>query len=149
MIEQDLYIKKIGWKVRIYYAVSTYYADEIITDFIKIGVSGDILHKLKENLWAGKIDSGFTYSNLKNKETVMIIGLASSGAEYANSIDHEKLHLIQHILEAIDIDPKGEEICYISGELARDMHKVTSVLICQDCLRRLKKQMNRKIYMRL
>ncbi len=135
MIVQDILIKRAKWHVRIYHAVDAMYADEIIDNLIAIGCRGETLKEAKESLWKGAVNSGLTYSNLKTRETVMVIGITSSGSEYWNSLDHEKNHLLAHIAQACDIDPYGEKISYISGEFIRDVYKRAKGLLC-DCCRR-------------
>lgn len=136
MIVQDIYLGRVDWHVRIYYAVTTYYAHEILDDLIALGCSGKYLRDAQANLWAGKLDSGLTYSNMERHETVMVIAKASEGAEYWNSIDHEKNHLLQHIALTYEIDPYGEEISYISGELIRDIYRMAKGLLCDCCRKR-------------
>ena len=139
MIVQDIYLERIDWHVKIYYAVTTYYADEILDDLISIGCKGDDLKKAKKNLWEGKLDTGLTYSNIYDHETVIVIAKASSGSEYWNSIDHEKNHLLQHISLAYHINPYGEEISYISGEFIRDVYRVAKSILCDCCRKKIYK----------
>lgn len=136
MIVQDMYLDRVDWHVRVYYAVTTYYADEIIDELMSIGCKGDDLRKAKDSLWAGKLDTGLTYSNLERHETVMVIAKASEGAEYWNSIDHERNHLLQHISVVYHIDPYGEEISYISGEFIRSVYRMAKGLLCDCCRKR-------------
>lgn len=134
MIIQNIRIKRVRWNVRIYHAVDTMYADEIIDELIAAGCKGEMLRDAKRNLWSGAINSGITYSNLEKRETIMVIGLTSSAGEYWNSIDHERNHLLQHIAQCCDIDPYGEEISYISGEFIREVYNSKAkVLLCECC----------------
>lgn len=63
-----------------------------------------------------------------NGEAVCVIGIASSAAEYMNSIVHEVLHLCKFIGRAEGLDPYGEEVCYIGGEIAQKMWPKTKLL---------------------
>lgn len=135
MIVQDIYLERVEWHVRIYYAVTTYYADEILDDLITLGCRGEDLRKAQDNLWEGHLDTGLTYSSLEKHETVIVIAKASEAAEYWNSIDHEKNHLLQHISMAYHINPYGEEISYISGEFIRSVFRMAKGLLC-DCCRK-------------
>lgn len=49
---------------------------------------------------ACNLNTGITYSNIRNRETVMVIALTSSPEEFQNSFDHEKGHLCRHISRA-------------------------------------------------
>lgn len=139
MITHDIYLKRAGWNVRVYISVTTVHADEILDDLIYLGIKGDNLKRAKENLWSGQLDTGLTYSNTLTRETVMVIAKASEGAEYWNSLDHEKQHLLQDISATDGIDPFGEEISYISGEFIRDIYKVAKPLLCDCCRRKLRR----------
>lgn len=139
MFIQDIYLDRVDWHVRVYYAVTRYYAREIIEDLVDVGCYGEDLENAKKNLIEGKVDTGLTYSDINKHESVMVIAKASEGAEYWNSIDHEKNHLLQHISLAYHINPYGEDISYISGEFIRDVYRVAKSLLC-DCCR------NRKQY---
>lgn len=85
------------------------------------------------------LDTGLTYSSLEKHETVIVIAKASEAAEYWNSIDHEKNHLLQHISMAYHINPYGEEISYISGEFIRSVFRMAKGLLC-DCCRKKRLQ---------
>lgn len=135
MFVQEIHIKRVDWRVRIYHAVDVMWADEILTDLIHIGCRGDKLKSAEKSLWSGLPNSGITYSNLDKRETIMVIGFTSNGEEYWNSLDHEKNHLLQDIALACNIDPYGEEISYISGEFIRDVYSSAKHLLC-DCCRR-------------
>ena len=89
MIRQRFDIEEYGWKVAVYYAVDCYYTDEIMGRLYDIGCRGDDLETAYRNLSSGKPDTGLTYSNYGTRQTVMVIGITSSPAEFQNSYDHE------------------------------------------------------------
>lgn len=132
MFVQDLYLKRADWNVRIYHAVDSMYADEITEDLVRIGCRGDDLRKAKRQLWDGLPDQGLTYSSPDGK-TVMVIGFTTSGSEYWNTLDHERLHLLQHIALFRHINPYGERIAYISGEFSREVYRCAKHLLCDCC----------------
>lgn len=134
MIVQDIKLA-IGWRIRVYYAVDAYYPDEIADDLIRIGCRGDQLRTAVDNLWSGEVNTGLTYANEKEKRGVMVIGMASCGGEFFNSLVHEMQHMVSYISKAEDIDPCGEETAYIAGELAEKMYEESHELMC-DCKRR-------------
>lgn len=133
MIVQDVYIKRAGWHVKVYHAVNHVWADEILDDLVNIGCRGKALSDAKEKLWSNIKNTGYTYSSPLLHETVMIILPTTSGAEYWNSLDHEKNHLLQHISQTLGVDPYGEEISYISGEFIRDVYTKANKLLCSCC----------------
>nr|DAE39690.1 MAG TPA: hypothetical protein [Caudoviricetes sp.] len=142
MIRQQFDISKYDWKVEVYYAVDCYYTDEIMGRLYDIGCRRDDLQTAYENLSAGKPDTGLTYSNYGTRQTVMVIGITSSAAQFQNSYDHERKHLEAHIAAALGIDPWGEEICYLSGEIGQLMFEKAKLMLCDcDCCKHKKQEL--------
>ena len=163
MIRQQFDISKYDWKVEVYYAVDCYYTDEIMGRLYDIGCRGDDLRTAYENLSAGKPDTGLTYSNYcltcavigigepgvgltysnyGTRQTVMVIGITSSATQFQNSYDHERKHLEAHIAAALGIDPWGEEICYLSGEIGQLMFEKARLMLCDcDCCKHKKQEL--------
>lgn len=139
MIRQQLYIEKYDWVVYIYYAVDAYYIEEIMTQLYRIDCPFEFMRQAYENMSANKLNQGLTYSNYGRRETVMVIGLASSPAQYENSIQHELRHLVDNMVEALNLKP-GEPPGYLTGEVAMRMHPATKLLTCECecCKKRLK-----------
>lgn len=133
MIRQDFYIEEYGWRIRVYYAVTTYWTERIANDLWDIGCRGDSLEKAVRNLNAGNLNTGITYSNFQDGETVMVISRTSSPEEFLNSWEHEKKHLARHIEQAYGIDPFGEESAYLEGTIAQKMFPVAKRFICEHC----------------
>lgn len=133
MIRQDFYIPEYGWHVRAYYAVTTYWAHRISGDMRGIGCRGGSLEKAENSLVLGDLDTGITYSNYEERETVMVISKTSSPEEFLNSWEHEKRHLARHMEQALDIDPYGEEAAYLEGAIAQKMFPVAKMFICEHC----------------
>lgn len=67
---------------------------------------------------ACKMNTGLTYSNIAFRSTVMVIGLFSSRREFFNSYTHEQRHLQDDLANMNGIDLDGEDIAYISGDIA-------------------------------
>lgn len=130
MIRQEFILDNYDWHITIYYAVHGYYVDEIIGELAEIGMKGRKLRRAYRNLTSGKINTGLTYVN--NGNAVCVIGKASCAAQYADSIQHEVMHLAKFIGRAERLNPYGEEVCYIGGEIARKMHP-KSKLLTSEC----------------
>ena len=142
MIRQQFDISIYDWKVEVYYAVDCHYTDEIMGRLYDIGCRGDDLRTAYENLSAGKPDTGLTYSNYGTRQTVMVIGITSSATQFQNSYDHERKHLEAHIAAALGIDPWGEEICYLSGEIGQLMFEKARLMLCDcDCCKHKKQEL--------
>ena len=136
MLLQDFYLPRYRWHVRVYYAVTTYWAKSIEDDLWDIGCRGADFHKARVSLENEALDTGLTYSNGQG-ETVMVIGLTSSPAQFQNSLDHEKGHLCRHISQACGIDPFSEEEQYLNGEIGQKMFPVASKFLCEHCRREI------------
>ena len=137
MIVQDFILPRYRWRVRVYYAVTAYWTDDIIRDLMSIGCYGTKLRRAYANLVRGHLDTGLTYSNHRNHESVMVIALTSSAAQFQNSLDHEKGHLVKHMSLALGLDPYGEEQQYLSGEIGQRMFPVARRFLCEHCRSKL------------
>lgn len=133
MIVQDFHIMRYRWRVRVYYAVTTYLTDDILKDFAEAGCRGIQLKRAYNSLKRNALDTGITYSNFTSRKTVMVISLTSSPAEFLNSWEHEKKHLARHMEQAYGIDPYSEEAAYLEGEIAQKMFPVASKFLCERC----------------
>ena len=137
MIVQDFYIKGYDWHVKVYYAVTTYWTEDIMRELQSIGCQGNSLRKAYMSLVSGHLNTGITYSNTRRRESVIVIALTSSPEEFQNSFDHEKGHLCRHISEAFGIDPYSEEEQYLSGEIGQRMFPVAKKFLCEHCRKEL------------
>ena len=126
MIRQSFRLDRFDWEITIFYAVHGYYVEDIMDELKRIGIRGKKLAKAEENLSSGEINSGLTYVN--NGEAVCVIGIASSAAQYMDSIIHEVMHLAKFIGKAEGLDPYGEEVCYMGGEIGRKMWPKSKML---------------------
>lgn len=142
MIIQEIYLEKYDWYCRVYYAVNSVWADCILSDLERLNCSGTDYYRAEDNLREGNENTGLTFSNPKLRESVMVISLTTSAEEFASSFDHEKGHLAKHIADTFDLDPFGEEVQYLSGEIARLMFPVAKRFMCECCRKKLKKQDN-------
>lgn len=78
-------------------------------------------------------NTGFTYSNFKNKCSIVIIGLTSSPEQFQNTFDHEKGHVAMHIASAYDLDLYGEDFQYLVGEIGQKMFRKAKRFLCEHC----------------
>lgn len=133
MIVQDFHMKRYKWHVRVYYAVHRYWAEDIVRDLRDAGCSGRQLRTAWENLRRGELNTGITYSNFARRETVMVISLTSTAAEFLNSWMHEMQHLCRHVAAAFGIGPYGEEAAYLAGDVGQRMFPVARRFLCDCC----------------
>lgn len=134
MIIGEFYLKNYGnWHVKFFLAVSAYYTDEIIHELENIECEPKNLKKAYTNLSSGHINTGLTYTNPYLHESVMVIGIASCGEQFVNSLVHESKHLEAHIGKALGLDPYSEDTAYLAGEIAQKMYRFTDKLTCHKC----------------
>ena len=137
MIRQRVELPHWGWKVYVYYAVDSYYADEILSLMEEMGASRVVLSRTVDNLRSDVFDTGLTYSNADLRTSVMVVGRSSSAAEFNNTLNHESGHVTKHICQTDHIDPFSEEAEYILGELSQALFPVAGQFLCERCRRGL------------
>ena len=136
MIEQRAYMPQYGWRVTVFYESGPDDAERIIRRLVEAQADDETVKTAEDNLRSGSKDTGLTYSNFGNRETVIVISKTSSKQEFANTWVHEVLHCAIHIASAIGLDLKGEPVAYIAGELAMEMQPVAAAIMCPKCDRK-------------
>lgn len=133
MITQGIELKDYGWRVMVFYAVTRYDIDTVMEALHGIGCDGKFAKQAWRNMSGDKANTGLTYTNYLRKCSVVMIGLTTSAEEFINSFVHETHHLVAHIGKAVGLDVMGEDICYLHGELAREMFRACHKLLCDEC----------------
>lgn len=117
MLRQTIKIPKYSWRVVIFYdarPADAYRIEDILLD---MDCPDRHIDKAMRLLKSGEPNQGFTYSQHRSRETIIVIGHADNLAEYLNSMSHELTHLKMAICSHFSIDPYGEEAAYLSGDL--------------------------------
>lgn len=134
MITQQFYIGngKDRWKI------SAYYNIEFITDrdivygaLTKNGCDEEKARKALRIL--SRENTGYTFTNFGNKETIVCASCSSDYDEMFSTITHEIKHVVEHISEYYEVDPKSEEAAYLQGEISKQMYKAVAMTICPKC----------------
>lgn len=134
MIGQYFNIPKYDWEVKVYYGVTKYNIDFCIKKLRKLTTQSKHIKECKETLDTNKKDRAYIYSSYRVKETVIFIGEYSSTGELIDTITHEANHLKSHIATYYNIDEKDEEVCYIIGNIAKEMSSLFIPFICNKNL---------------
>lgn len=130
-IIQEFYLAEWDWWVKVFYVVESTPIDLIISELGKIGCEDtDEVEALFSNDAENK---GYTHSNLSRRKSIIVIGPTTCPAQFAHSYDHEKHHLAIHIAKEDDIDPFGEELAYLVGEIGFNMFQVAKKFLCEHC----------------
>lgn len=116
-MKQQLFIDKYSWKLIIYYTINNEDKQEIIKHL----KDSNNIESIKKNLDKADLDTGFTYSSFNEHCSIIVIHKASSIGEFINTIEHEKLHFIMHLCDAIDINPYSEEAAYLLGNVSQQI----------------------------
>lgn len=117
-IRKNFHVTRCDWDVSVFCGHLDRMRDDIVSELEMIDCPEHVLREADFLLKKGVENSGLTYTNRTLRHTVLVIGTASSAAEFFNSLTHESRHLEAHIADTLDLDPFGEEICYIAGEIA-------------------------------
>lgn len=112
-----------GWKVTILYNTTCQDIDFIIEALKNINCSNKYINEALDNLETCNLNIGLTYSNMRLKSSVIVIGKTSSNAQLINTIAHEFYHLICHISETLDITDE-EELANLNGNLNMRAYKL-------------------------
>ena len=131
MIRQDVYLERWDWYVMVYYAVDTYYMDEILEELEMIGCT--YADEIEEDLTQHPYNNGLTYSNMRRRVSLIVIGLTETPDEFQNTYDHEKGHLAMHIAEEDRMDVFGEEFQYLTGEIGKQTFPIAKRFMCEHC----------------
>lgn len=107
--------------------------DAIYDALIWADAPDSIISQVSENVYAGRLNEGFTYSEPSLRRTVFAIGVAESGPEVLDSVVHEVIHICQHIAIEERIDPLGEEFAYLGGDISREVSDIVCELSCPHC----------------
>ena len=115
----------------VYYAVDTYYMDEILEELEMIGCT--YADEIEEDLTQHPYNNGLTYSNMRRRVSLVVIGLTETPDEFQNTYDHEKGHLAMHIAEEDQMDVFGEEFQYLAGEIGKQTFPIAKRFMCEHC----------------
>lgn len=122
MIAHVFHLDRYDWDVYAYYGVTSTYKDIIVNQLRDMGCeeadvenSIEVINNFSEN-------TGFTYSNLKRKESVIAISKSKRSEDFMNTLVHEARHLQQHIQDVYNIEDTSEEIYYLMGKLVQLMY---------------------------
>ena len=137
MIHKEIYIPKSDWKVHMYFAIETYYIDDIMKNLYNIGCDSERARQAYENMIADEKNTGFTYSNYRNRESVMVVSKTTSAEEFFNTTLHEFTHLSSHISNGMGYEHTGETIAYIVGDIAREIFPDIRHLLCEGCRKKI------------
>lgn len=132
MIQQGFKVGNNKWYVMCAYEIKTKQDEEKVVDLlVSSGYPEEEVGGVL-NLLCGT-NSGFTFSDLNQQVSVVITGPSSCPAELYDTVQHELKHVVEHISDYYDIDPKSEDSAYLQGEIAKNMFLAVAPLLCPNC----------------
>lgn len=130
------FILNNGWHVHLWVYVDEYRIAEISHLLRDLEAPSDIIGRAVGNMRQNALNTGFTYSNLRKRRSVMVIGRAECGAEFLNSYCHELRHLVDDIARADGMELSGEPVAYLSGDICNAVADIVCKMACDCCRRR-------------
>ena len=97
-LKLDIYLEKYDWSIRVYYAVNEYFISNILIDLLEMDCNEESFFKIKRLMESEANNIGFTYTNTEMRASLMLIGITDSSEEFQDTFDHEKGHLVMHII---------------------------------------------------
>lgn len=131
MIEREVHIQH--WTALFLFSFDPQDAEDIEDALLWADAPHSIIATVRSNVLAGRLNEGFCYSNPLLRRTVYAIGKASSGPQVLDSIVHEIIHIVQHIGQADGLDPYGEQVAYLGGNISREISDIVCELSCPHC----------------
>ncbi|MBR1792111.1 MAG: hypothetical protein IJ764_00515 [Bacteroidales bacterium] len=133
MTRQSFYNSSADWEVTVYYESDRDNAGEILHSLDIAGCDDETYFLAMDNLEHGARNSGLTFSNMKTRESIIVLSKTTSRKEFANTWFHELIHCAIHIATALGLDYQGETMAYIGGDLAMAMQPAAARLMCPHC----------------
>ena len=129
MIGQRFYLDKYKWSVVVLYNVNHNDVEFIQDNLSKICDNNQQIKDSTYYIEQQIPNTGFIFSNLDINIRLIPIRPSPSNKEFINTIVHEANHLQSHIATKYNIDEKGEEVCYLIGEIVERMYAVFKKII--------------------
>ena len=122
-----------SWVVDFLFQPKGYRKKKVLSLLEELGAPWDIIMRCVQIMESGHLNTGFTYSDEKLKQALVVIGPTSSGEETINTLVHEIHHVAVAIAHSLGVDLEEETPAYIAGDAARDLADLVCRLGCQHC----------------
>lgn len=127
MVRQEFKIENY-WRVIVYYDVDYSFFETINKELLDSGFSEEPLSELWYTMKVEKAKA-VTCSNLKKHLSIVLFNTHDSKLDYLNSLVHEAEHIKEAMLEAYEVENKGEAPAYTIAHLVERMWKVFSTVV--------------------
>ena len=127
------YIEDYDWYVEVYCLKPEFDSGPIRDRVAGLNIKDKDLYTIDGLLRSDRPNWGFTFSEPRERRSVMVVGPADSQSEYFNTIIHEASHLSKHIAQRDGLDPFSEEVAYLVGDMAQSIYGGFKDRICLCC----------------
>lgn len=131
MIREDMYIEREDWLVHCFLATTREDASPVLSLLREMNIGAVQYMRASLHLKRALKNSGMTYSDIRRRESIMVVGETTSREEMINTFAHELRHLVDDIAEANGIPTSGERIAYLTGDIALTLAGRLLNVICE------------------
>jgi len=118
MMTDKVFIPEYSWSVKVIYDFTCDMISVLKAELSEMGCSAEYMDKMSDNMGSCRKNTGFTYSSLKSRASLVVIYDTSDFGEFVNTLVHECCHVCVHIKKMFGIDMTEEEFCYMIGDLS-------------------------------
>lgn len=131
MIHRELQIGR--WTVDFLLADEAYDKEQGVAYLTGADAPEWVLDRAERIMTKASMNTGFTYTNPEIFRAVVVIGPASSGSEFVNTLVHETYHLASAIANNLGYDLTGEYAAYLTGDTVQEFAELICHLGCDRC----------------
>lgn len=128
MIRQEFKVEHY-WQVVVFYDLDFDLFQYVEEEVLNIGFPLREIDTLYYQLWYGYAKA-VTCSNIEYHKSIILLPPHTSSKDYLDSIVHEAEHVKQAMLEAYQVEDKGEPPAYTIGYLISCMYPVFRNILC-------------------
>lgn len=132
MIRQSFDIEQY-WRVTVYYELDYGLFNIVHKELLDMGIPEEQIEDLYDIMSSGEVKA-VTCSSIRSHISIVLFNRHDSKMDFINSIVHEAEHVKQAMLEAYQVEDKGEPPAYTIGYLISQMYPVFRNIICKKYL---------------
>ncbi len=131
-------LEPFDWAVEVCIAIRKLDGGYVLSRLSELGASRKVMLSAADLIDSWSPNKGLTYSNKHTKESIVVVGITSSPAEFQNSLQHELRHLCNDIAMAFKLDWRSEKVAYLVGDINAVIFPFVHDLLCPKCRARQK-----------
>lgn len=123
----------LDWDIEWFFFTTSKDKEIILSSLYESNANDSLISNIDETNLLDKKNSGFTFSNMTRRKSVVVIGNTTSGRQFLNTFIHELRHLTDHIAATLKINLSGEEAAYLAGDIAMVVGDIVCKYSCDYC----------------